>query len=101
MSPYVCDCTNVVYMFCIYCIYYYANKFEARSLFSTSHLKPHFPVIDVLRTETTRPKRNRHSSTDTERCNVMISPVFEPRPKNRKVLTSPVNTLNNDFSNWT
>ena len=39
MSPYVCDCTNVVYMFCVYCIYYYVNKFEARSLFSTSHLK--------------------------------------------------------------
>ena len=37
MSPYVCDCTNVVYMFCVYCIYYYVNKFEARSLFSTSH----------------------------------------------------------------
>ena len=31
--------TNVVYMFCVYCIYYYVNKFEARSLFSTSHLK--------------------------------------------------------------
>ena len=39
MSPYVCDCTNVVYMFCVYCIYNYVNKFEARSLFSTSHLK--------------------------------------------------------------
>ena len=39
MSPYVCDCTNVVYMFCVYCIYYNVNKFEARSLFSTSHLK--------------------------------------------------------------
>ena len=39
MSSYVCDCTNVVYMFCVYCIYYYVNKFEARSLFSTSHLK--------------------------------------------------------------
>ena len=38
MSPYVCDCTNVVYMFCVYCIYYYVNKFEARSSFSTSHL---------------------------------------------------------------
>ena len=38
MSPYVCDCTNVVYMFCVYCIYNYVNKFEARSLFSTSHL---------------------------------------------------------------
>ena len=36
---YVCDCTNVVYMFCVYCIYYYVNKFEARSLFSTSHLE--------------------------------------------------------------
>ena len=35
---YVCDCTSVVYMFCVYCIYYYVNKFEARSLFSTSHL---------------------------------------------------------------
>ena len=23
----------------VYCIYYYVNKFEARSLFSTSHLK--------------------------------------------------------------
>ena len=71
---------------------------------------PHSQVNDVLRTETTRPKRTRHSSTDTELCNVMISPVFEPRLKNRKVLTSPVNDifesdilprLNNDFSNWT
>ena len=71
---------------------------------------PHSPVIDVLRTETTRPKRTRHSSMDTELYNVMISPVFEPRLKNRKVLTSPVNDifesdilprLNNDFSNWT
>ena len=35
MSPYVCYCTNVVYMFCVYCIYYYVNKFEARSLFKT------------------------------------------------------------------
>ena len=40
---------------------------------------PHSPVIDGLRTETTRPKKNRHSSTDTELCNVMISPVFKPR----------------------
>ena len=71
---------------------------------------PHSPVIDVLRTETTRPKRARHSSTDTELCSVMISPVFEPRLKNRKVLTSPVDDifesdilprLDNDFSNWT
>ena len=71
---------------------------------------PHSPVIDVLRTETTRPKRTRHSSTDTELYIVMISPVFEPRLKNCKVLTSPVNDifesdilprLNNDFSNWT
>ena len=38
MSPYVCDCTNVVCMFYVYCIYYYVIKFEARSLFSTSHL---------------------------------------------------------------
>ena len=37
-DPYIYDCTNVVYMFCVYCIYYYVNKFEARSLFSTSHL---------------------------------------------------------------
>ena len=71
---------------------------------------PHSPVIDVLRTETTRPKKTRHSSTDTELCSVMISPVFEPRLKNRKVLTSPVDDifesdilprLDNDFSNWT
>ena len=39
MSVYVYDCTNVVYMWCAYCIYNYVNKFEARSLFSTSHLK--------------------------------------------------------------
>ena len=47
---------------------------------------------------------------DTELCGVMRSPVFEPRLKNRKILTSPVNDifesdillrLNNDFSNWT
>ena len=40
----------------------------------------------------------------------MISPVFEPRLKNRKVLTLPVDNifesdilprLDNDFSNWT
>ena len=71
---------------------------------------PHSPVIDVLRTEITRPKRTRHSSTNTELCYVMISPVFEPRLKNRKLLTSSVNyifesdslpRLNNDFSNRT
>ena len=39
ISPYVCDCTNVVYMFCVYCLYNYINKLEARSLFSTSYLK--------------------------------------------------------------
>ena len=39
MSPYVCGCTNVAYLFCVYCLYNYVNKFEARSLFFTSHLK--------------------------------------------------------------
>ena len=39
MSLYVCHCTNVVYMLCVHCIYIYVNKFEARSLFSTSNLK--------------------------------------------------------------
>ena len=57
-----------------------------------------------------RSKRARHSSTDTELCNVMISPVFEPRLKNHKVLTSPINVvfdndilpqLKNDFTEWT
>ena len=57
----------------------------------------------------TRSKRTRHSSTDNE--HYIISPVFEPRLKNRKVLTSPVNDidpyadavphLDNDFSDWT
>ena len=47
MSPYVCDCTNVVYMFCVYCIYYYVNKFEARSSFSTSHLHVEFEQINA------------------------------------------------------
>ena len=56
-----------------------------------------------------RSKRTRHSSTDNE--HYIITPVFEPRLKNRKVLTSPVNDidpyadvvphLNNDFSDWT
>ena len=48
MSPYVCDCTNVVYMFCVYCIYYYVNKFEARSLFSTSHIYETFYMISCF-----------------------------------------------------
>ena len=39
MSLYVCVCTNAVYMLCAYCIYNYVNIFEARSLYSTSHLK--------------------------------------------------------------
>ena len=57
----------------------------------------------------TRSKRTRHSSTDNE--HYIISPVFEPRLKNRKVLTSPVKDidpyadavphLDNDFSDWT
>ena len=57
----------------------------------------------------TRSKRTQHSSTDNE--HYIISPVFEPRLKNRKVLTSPVNDidpyadavphLDNDFSDWT
>ena len=47
---------------------------------------------------------------NTELCSVMISPVFEPRLKNRKVLTSLVDDifesdilprLDNDFSIWT
>ena len=62
---------------------------------------PHSPAIDVLRTKTTRPKNNWQK---------LVSPVFEPRLKNRKVLTSSVNDifesdilprLNNDFSDWT
>ena len=66
--------------------------------------------IDYPRTKTMRSKRARHSSTDTELCNVMISPVFEPRLKSRKVLTSPINVifdndilpqLKNDFTEWT
>ena len=56
MSPYVCDCTNVVYMFCVYCIYYYVNKFEARSLFSTSHL-----TIQHYATHTTDIPRMPHT----------------------------------------
>ena len=52
MSPYVCDCTNVVYMFCVYCIYNYVNKFEARSLFSTSHLNRYSEVIVTVNDET-------------------------------------------------
>ena len=71
---------------------------------------PHFIDIDHPRTKTMRSKRARHRSTDTELCNVMISPVFEPRLKNRKVLTSPINIifdndilpqLKNDFTEWT
>ena len=38
MPQYVCDCTNLVYMLYVYGIYTYVNKFEARSLFSTSNL---------------------------------------------------------------
>ena len=62
------------------------------------------PVIDVLRTETTRQKE-----LDIVQ-RIQNSAVFEPRLKNRKILTSPVNDifesdilprLNNDFSNWT
>ena len=66
---------------------------------------PHSPEPKL-----SRPNRTRHSSTDTELCNVMISPVFEHKLKNRKVLTSSVNDifendilsrLNNNFCNWT
>ena len=45
MSPYVCDCTNVVYMFCVYCNY--VNKFEARSLFSITHLKKIYILFEI------------------------------------------------------
>ena len=47
MSLYVCVCTNVVYMLCVYCIYNYVNKFEARSLFSTSYLKKYILQIQT------------------------------------------------------
>ena len=40
---------------------------------------PHSIDIGYPRTKTMRSKRARHSSSDTELCNVMISPVFEPR----------------------
>ena len=30
MSLYLCDCTNVVCMLLVYCIYNYVNKFDAR-----------------------------------------------------------------------
>ena len=39
----------------------------------------------------TRSKRSRHSSTDNE--HFILSPLFEPRLKNRKVLTPPVNDI--------
>ena len=45
MFLYVCDCTNVVYMLCAYCINKYVNKFQARSLFYTS---PFFYKEDLL-----------------------------------------------------
>ena len=45
MSLYVCDCTNVVYMLCVYCTYNYVNKLEARSLLSTSHFKKKLACI--------------------------------------------------------
>ena len=55
-----------------------------------------------------RSKRTRYSSTDSE--HYIISPVFQPRLKNRKILTSPVNDIDsyedivphidNDFSDW-
>ena len=32
-------------MLCVYCIYNYVNKFEARSLFSTAHLKLSISVL--------------------------------------------------------
>ena len=56
----------------------------------------------------TRSKRTRHSSTDSE--HYIKSPVFQPRLKNRKILTAPVNDIDpyvdvvphidNDFSYW-
>ena len=65
--------------------------------------------LDNSMSPATRSKRMRHSSTDYE--HYIISPVFEPRLNNRKVLTSPVNDidpyadavphLDNDFSDWT
>ena len=55
-----------------------------------------------------RSKRTHHSSTDSQ--HYIISPVFQPRLKNRKILTSPVNDIDsyenivphidNDFSGW-
>ena len=55
-----------------------------------------------------RSKRTLYSSTDSE--HYIISPVFQPRLKNRKILTSPVNDIDsyedivphidNDFSDW-
>ena len=55
-----------------------------------------------------RSKRTRYSSTDSE--HYIISSVFQPRLKNRKILTSPVNDIDsnedivphidNDFSDW-
>ena len=48
MSLYVCDCTNVVCMFSCLFIYYYVNKFEARSLFSTSLLNSWKLINDII-----------------------------------------------------
>ena len=71
---------------------------------------PHSIDIDHPRTKTMTSKRARHSSTDTELCNVMMSPMSEPRLKNRKVLTFTINVildndilpqLMNDFTEWT
>ena len=47
MTLYVYDCTNVVYMLCVYYIYNYVNKFEARSLFSTSHLTDIYYITKI------------------------------------------------------
>ena len=79
MSPYVCDCTNVVYMFCVYCIYYYVNKFEARSLFSTSHLKHvHYVIgLEVLKKQVLFININKtHSERMNCKRDMFLSKIF-------------------------
>ena len=70
MLLYVYDCIYVVYMLCVYCIYNYVNKFEVRSLFSTSHLNvsmSHFYIIILTNIE------NRYNTQYFARIHILVT----------------------------
>ena len=56
-----------------------------------SHSAQKSQLYSTCMSPATRSKKTRHSSTDNE--HYIISPVFQPRSKNRLVLTSPVKDI--------